>query len=329
MAFLTKVIADSVSPDGARLTTLEVTLPRIVLAEFNTHRMLSRNSASSRAIPVEKRIAMIEADPFVPEAFGKNQRGMQAGDALEGEAELRARLAWYNAMNAAVVQAGELAKLEVHKQLANRLLEPFAWHTIVCTATEWENFFALRCHPNAQPEIRTAAEMMREAMRSSYPHPVDYNDWHLPYLQTGEAFDFDVQDGRPPFPAIPTKVKVSVARCARVSYLTHDGKRDPSADLALYDRLASAGHMSPLEHVARPAQRADFTNGVGSVDIEDLRVAVGPDGIGPLLNVPSPTGPLECTVDVPLEHFWFGNFRGWVQHRKLIRGEYVFTGGAA
>lgn len=296
-----RVVADSISPDKVRLTTIEVTLPRIVLAEFNTHRMFSRNSASSRAIPVERRIQMIEAEPFVPAAFGKNQKGMQAGEALEGEAELRARLAWYNACNAAVVQAKELAKLGVHKQLANRLLEPFAWHTIVVTSTEWDNFFALRCHPNAQPEIRTAAELMAEAMKLSEPHPVDYFDWHLPYLQTGEAFDFDVLDGRS-HPPTPTKVRVSVARCARVSYLTQDGRRDPSADLDLYTRLASAGHMSPLEHVARPAKVQDT---VGAMC--DARVL------------------LDYKPIVHPHQLWFGNFRGWVQHRKEVPGEAVFA----
>jgi thymidylate synthase ThyX len=315
MAYEAKVIADSISPENVRLTTIEVTLPRIVLAEFNTHRMFSRNSASSRAIPVERRIQMIESDPFVPTAFGKNQKGMQAGEALEGEAEVRARLAWYNALNASVVQARELAKIGVHKQLANRLLEPFAWHTIVVTATEWENFFALRCHPNAQPEIRTAAEMMRDAMRASEPVPIGYDEWHLPYLKTGEAFDLDVFDEgwkqacgaskRDVGPYTPAKVKVSVARCARVSFLTHDGVRDTEADRGLYDKLAGNGHMSPLEHAARPATSRDI--GMAMASAAELGVSIGYDIIG------NP------------DKLWFGNFKGWVQHRKLVAGESVFV----
>lgn len=290
MAYECKMICDSVSPDGVRLCTLEVTLPRFVLAEFNTHRMLSRNSASSRAIPVEKRIAMIEADPFVPAAFGKNQKGMQAGEALEGEAEVRARLAWYNALNAAVAQATELATIGVHKQLANRLLEPFSWHTIVVTATEWANFFALRRHANAQPEIRTAADMMNDVMLSSRPVELGFGEWHLPYIQLEEYTDRELTAGDP----WSKLIKLSVARCARVSYLTHDGVRDHSKDLELYERLASAGHMSPLEHAARPMQPSDEHELPGFYE----------RGSSP----------------------WSGCFRGWVSHRALTPGEAVFRG---
>lgn len=248
MGFAARVLADSISPRGVRLTTLEVTLPRIVLAEFNTHRVFSRNSASSRAIPVEKRIADVEADPFVPEAFGKNQKGMQATDVLSVDEESLARGAWLNALQYAVTYAGELARVGVHKQLANRLLEPFSWHTIIVTATEWSNFYALRCNPMAQPEIRRAAELMRDAMLKSGPNHLPEGGWHLPLVRDVEHEEFQVAD----------LVKLSAARCARVSYLTHDGRRDPQADLALYDRLASAGHMSPLEHPARATNHRSF-----------------------------------------------------------------------
>lgn len=247
MGFAAKVLRDSVSLAGVRLTTLEVTFPRIVLAEFNTHRMLSRNSASSRAIPVAKRIVAVEEDPFVPAAFGKNQKGMKAEYDLGEQANEQARVRWLSACKVAVAHARGLADLDVHKQLANRLLEPFLWHTVVVTATEWSNFFALRCSPEAQPEIRTVAEMMRDAMAASAPTPIGEGDWHLPYVEPGEAFDLVVGGMN-----VKDVARVSAARCARVSYLTQDGVRDPSADLALAKRLADAGHMSPFEHAATP-----------------------------------------------------------------------------
>lgn len=251
MGFAAKILADSLSPDGVRLTTMEVTFPRIVLAEFNTHRMLSRNSASSRAIPVEKRIAAVHADPFIPAAFGKNQPGMQAStDLLDNEAWW-ALQAWKNACENALTFAAELARLGVHKQLANRLLEPFLWHTVIVSATEWSNFFALRCHKDAQPEIRTVAVMMRDALESGSPVSLHRGHWHLPLVDAEEIGDQNRVG------SIEFWKKVSVGRCARVSVLTHDGKRDLVADVELCERLQVAGHMSPFEHVARPLERVD------------------------------------------------------------------------
>jgi thymidylate synthase ThyX len=245
MAFSAKVLADSISPAGHRLTTLEVTLPRIVLAEFNTHRMFSRSSASSRAIPVEKRIAMVESDPFVPESFGKNQKGMQAAEVLDTTKANHARDIWLGAAQAACIHAKRLADIEVHKQLANRLLEPFCWHTIICTATEWDNFWGLRISPMAQPEIAKPAEMMAEVMRASVPKRIEIGFWHTPLVPDEEELVSAGYSSR-------QIAEISTARCARVSYLTHDGKRDPTADIVLYHRLVTSGHMSPLEHVATP-----------------------------------------------------------------------------
>jgi hypothetical protein len=255
MGYAAKVLKDSITTDGARLTTFEVTFPRIVLAEFNTHRMLSRNSASSRAIPVLKRIKAVVDDPFVPESFGKNQAGMRAETAVDSEAALLAQAAWFDARDAAVRHAHALAKLDVHKQLANRLLEPFLWHTVIVSATEWENFDALRCSAAAQPEIRKPAEMMRDARAASTPERLRFGQWHTPMLDEGEALQLLAQD----FSADDVLL-VAVGRCARVSYLTHDGIRDPRADVELAKRLRSSGHMSPFEHVAEayPIAREDF-----------------------------------------------------------------------
>jgi thymidylate synthase ThyX len=236
------VVADSVA-GGVRLSTIEVTLHRFVLAELNTHRVFSRNSASSRAIPVAKQLQRVLEDPALPVEFGANQPGMQAGAALQGEAHEAALAAWLTARDAAVTAVRQLAELGVHKQVTNRLLEPFMWHTVIVTATDWEGFWHQRCSPLAQPEIRVAAEAMRAALDASTPVEVALGDWHTPYAGAEEV-DLDAA----------ARTRVSAARCARVSYLTHDGRRDVAADEALYERLVTADppHWSPLEHVARP-----------------------------------------------------------------------------
>lgn len=246
MAFDVKVLCDSISPEAIRLTTLQVTIPRIVLSEFNTHRVFSRNSASSRAIPIEKRIAAVKQDPFIPLSFGRNTKGMQAKEELESKQQQEARQVWLSAMDQAIEHAEQLSKLDVHKQLANRLIEPFCWQTIIVSATEWKNFFALRCSKDAQPEIMTAAYLMRGAMQASSPKTLTLKDWHLPLLNDKEQLlmqNFSMEE----------LCMISVGRCARVSYLTHDGKRDPQADIELAQRLRNSGHMSPFEHVAQPS----------------------------------------------------------------------------
>lgn len=238
-----KIIADSISLFGDdRLTTMEVTFPRMVLAEFNTHRMFSRNSASSRAIPVEKQLLRVMTDPFIPVHFGANQSGMQANAELQGLSRLAARDEWLSARDSAVKHVKRLLDLGLHKQITNRILEPFMWHTVIVTATEWSNFFALRAHPDAQPEIRVIAEMMKDIYEKHSPEFLEHWEWHLPFIQPEEL------DGK--FELSEEARKISAARCARVSYLTHDGTRDLDADLTLYERLVSGGHMSPLEHVA-------------------------------------------------------------------------------
>jgi thymidylate synthase ThyX len=238
------VVLDSLSPAGVRLTTLEVTLHRFVLAELNTHRVLSRNSASSRAIPTAKQVRRLVDDPALPVEFGTNQRGMQAGEALTGEAHDAALRVWLEARDHAVAAAEQLFELGVHKQVVNRILEPFMWHTVILSGTDWDGFWQQRCSPLAQPEIRVAAEAMRAAFDASEPAPLAEGGWHTPYVRDDEA-DLDVE----------LRKRISAARCARVSYLTHDGRRDLAADEELYERLVTADppHWSPLEHVATPA----------------------------------------------------------------------------
>lgn len=277
MGFGARILKDSVGPNGVRLTSLEVTFPRIVLAEFNTHRMFSRNSASSRAIPVKTMLARVMADPFVPIYWGENQKGMQAASELGPEAQRLAVKNWMRARNVAVSIVKRLQKpdINLHKQIANRLLEPFMFHTVIVSSTEWTNFFALRDHKDAQPEIRFAAALMRDVMDASTPTLLSPGDWHLPLVDDydhllGEGFTQD------------QLVRICVGRCTRVSYLTHDGKRDPQADLDLAARLQISGHMSPFEHAA------------------------------------------QCLTEHETQ--WSGNFRGWLQYRKTLPNESVFTG---
>jgi thymidylate synthase ThyX len=247
VAYSARVLLDSVSPAGVRLTTLEVTFPRFVLSEFNTHRAFSRNSASSRAIPTSKLLERIANDPVLPLEWGRNKAGMSADDVLTTDEEEAAKRIWLSARDAAVEHARRLLELKVHKQELNRVLEPYLWHTVIVTATEWENFFALRCAPAAQPEIRAAANRMRDALAASLPRDVAHGHWHLPLVQDDER-TLDIESQK----------KISAARCARVSYLTHDGTRELQKDLELHDRLKSDRHLSPFEHVGTPAADAEF-----------------------------------------------------------------------
>ena len=299
MTITAKVLADSVGTHGApRLITLQLRYPKFIHGEFMTHRMFSRNASSSRAIPVERLIRDVIEDPVYPSFWGANQKGMQADaecnvplqlqapddsefwkDPDNTDAQLRhcamsRTEAWDEARDRAVHMARTFAKAGYHKQIVNRLLEPFCHINVVVTATHWSNFFALRCHRDAQPEMRMLAEAMRDAIDRSAPRGLVHG-WHLPYVYPDEEGD------------TTTLIKLSVARCARVSYLTQEGKT-PSReeDLALYDRLVSSVplHASPCEHQATP----------------DLRMA----GYGRWEN--------------PSLH---GNLLGWRQYRKTLPGE--------
>lgn len=244
MSYAAKIIADSMSQyTGNRLTTFEITFPRYILAEFNTHRAISRSSASSRAIPVKKQIERIINDPFIPIHWGKNQSGMQAETELDANTIEDLTDEWLNACDNAVSSAQRLISLGLHKQVANRILEPFMWHTVICSATDWSNFFALRANEMADPHIQVVAKMMQKLYNENEPNQVGWYGWHLPLTGFEGDEDLDLEDLK----------KVSVARSARVSYLTHNGTRDIDADLTLYNRLLESRHLSPFEHVAQPA----------------------------------------------------------------------------
>lgn len=254
MTYYAKVIADS-QFNGHRLTTMEVQTWRFVLAEFNTHRKFSRNSASSRAIPFNKQLVrMDELGIAFPLEWPREQRGMQGGEELSNPHRANAQWAWKIAANNAREAAKQLHEWGLHKSVVNRLLEPFMWHKIIVSSTEWDNFFAQRCSPLAQPEIRVTAEAMRDALDQSYPKELKYGDWHTPYIRDEDYDEFVTLPGFDQRMQRTLPARVSAARCARVSYLTHDGKRDIAVDLDLFNKLVSADppHWSPLEHVATP-----------------------------------------------------------------------------
>jgi len=254
------VIADSKNEQtGDRITSFVLTLPRIVLAEFNTHRALSRNSASSRAIPIKTMLEIVRATPFVPIRWQKEHKGMQGTEYhSETDSEMLAEK-WLLARTAAALHAEQLSAYPnggVTKQLCNRLLEPFLWHTVIATGTELENFFALRAHPAAEIHIAKLAEMALDALNASTPKMLMAGQWHIPFgnnLDTGrlKTIMFKLYDA--PDVSVLVKdamVKIATARCARVSYLNFEGKDDYYADLKLYDMLAEMGHWSPFEHCA-------------------------------------------------------------------------------
>ena len=329
MTISAKIICDSISLDGIRLTTMQLRYPRFIHAEELTHRIvsttsemieiiypdgvmydrnLSRNASSSRAIPVSKLIEDNERDPVYPSFWGSNKPGMQAGEECNnlvnvfvdhetGSINLSREQAWDFGRNEMIRLAKAFADAGYHKQIVNRLLEPFSHINVLVTATNYENFYALRRHPDAQPEIHELADRMFEAQQASTPVPLEQGQWHIPYV---DEWDWC---GKDPILTEEQAIKISVARCARVSYLTHEGKKpDIEADLKLYDRLVGSTplHASPCEHQATP----DILHKVSTSTLIDGKVVGGS----------------ELKWENPHQH---GNLTGWIQYRKTLPNEYV------
>lgn len=299
MTISARIVADSTYEGGKRLTTFVLRYPRFVHAEFMTHRVFSRNAASSRAIPTKKFRANVRQDPACPVFWGKNQSGMQAAAELTGFRLKLAKLVWFKAMYVALFFNWVFEKIGLHKQIANRILEPWMHIEVVCTGTDFDNFYALRDHPMAQPEIQELARKMLEAHNASVPRVLKPGQWHLPFMNQDESLD-----------GLTNKdfmylAQLSSARCARVSYLNHNGTHSTrEEDLQLFERLmgGSPKHASPSEHQARvPVLTVDFDE--ESPDTDDYEW----------------DGPFR--VEMKPERR--SNFDGWVQHRKLIEGETI------
>lgn len=299
MSISAQVIADTVSPAGKRITTLQLEFPRFILSQFNKHRMFSNNAASSRAIPTKRLLDRVMDDPVIPVRFGKNQAGMVAESYLEGMEYHTALGIWLDARNTAMTAAQDLADLGVHKEIVNRLLEPFSYTQVIVTATEWDNFFNLRLKPDAQPEIYALAKAMKEAMDASEPEKGTY---HLPYVLS-EDYDkvSELIGSTDKADLFYTLAHISAARCARVSYNKHDGTpADIDTDIELANRLQVARHSVCFEH-----QAIAVTTGVIQVTDEELN----DDG-----SVKS------CDfVRISPSDVSSGNFYGWNQFRKSLQ----------
>lgn len=292
MPISAKIIADSISTTGIRLTTMQLRYPKFIHGEFMTHRVFSRNASSSRAIPTKQLIMDIERDPAMPVFWGKNRPGMQAVQEMTREDQDSAIKLWNDARDFAILYAYRLYAMDAHKQIVNRVIEPWSHINVVVTATEWENFFKLRCHPDAQPEMRVLAETMREVKSKSTPVLLQVGEWHLPYVNRDVA-EPEKPTGVEWSDDNDTFIKLSVARCARVSYFTHVNKiPSKEGDLKLYDRLVGSIplHASPTEHQATPDE-------VVSNVVHDVNQWRSPN--------------------------LHGNLIGWIQYRKTLANENV------
>lgn len=256
MPYEVKIILDSVSPDGARLTTLTAKYPRFIHAEMLTHRVFSRNTSSSRAIPMAKLRQQVIDDPVMPIHWGRNQPGMQASEEIGQIERHEANRLWRVACAQAIATHRKMEALGLHKQVANRVLEPFLWTTCLISSTTWGNFLTLRRDKDAQPEMQKIATMIGDALEAS--KPVE-RTLHLPYW-TDEDEEY-TQQNIEGWAWKRARKGISAARCARVSYLNHEGDRDIDRDLDLAGKLVSSRHWSALEHpaTAQPGQHGNFT----------------------------------------------------------------------
>lgn len=313
-----RVIADSVSPVFGRITTFEVEHHRWILAEINKHRMLSNNYQSSRAVPVSKIIDQVVSNPATPVFWGKNQTGMQASEQCDNDIDLPMFTSKESWVDTLPIEAAWETTAEIfaeyaecfnsagyHKQIVNRLLEPFMMVKGVITATEWDNFFFLRRHKDAQPELQELANCMFEAMKQSSPDRLDIGFWHLPYVRCERDFNskqiyttsLDEVIKDEDLLTLEQAKKVSAVACAQVSFRNLD--LSPETVERVYSRLVDGEqpHAVCLEHQATPMVepvdtmkfKKDWEHGVSHVDKNG--------------------------------YFWSGNFKWFIQNRKQLPNE--------
>ena len=304
-----KVVCDSISEQGVRLTTFEIEYPRIVMSEFNTMRAISKNSSSSRAIPVAKMLEHTKNINLKPVYFGSKKSGMQAGDELDGNDLINAKLFWEAALFDAVTWATELDELGVAKEVTNRLVEPFQLVKVVCTATDWGNFFNLRLHPDSDPNICMLAYKMYQDMQESKPIELKVGEWHLPFVNVGwnGKGEMCYADEDFNFIELEQAIKLSAASCASVSYRT-EGMTLEKAD-KIFDMLIKAEviHASPFEHLATPISK--------EIEIENNDYLT----VGFINKVgDSNTWQKGITHMNKQDELCSGNLRGWVQYRHLL-----------
>ncbi len=296
-----KLLKYSISPSGKKIATFEIYLPKVLLAEYNTHSLIARNFSSSRAIPVGRNN---EIESFYPSYWGKNQSGMVAKDE-EIDDIASANEFWDIAISSSKYYSRKLSDLGLHKQWANRLND---WHTMakgVTTATEWNNFLWLRNAEDAQPEIKELAEQIQHLLESEQPQKLSPGEWHLPYIKTerssssGELRYFDEVSDE--YLDLDTAKRVSMARCAAVSYRTEGIGVTKAQDI--YNKLFSGKrvHASPAMHQATPMLEWNTLE-------QNLHYMMATEGVTHL----DKKG--RC---------WSGNLQGWVQNRQLLPNHFV------
>lgn len=299
-----EIVADSISDmvDNKRIITYVLEYPRFIHSEFMTHRLFSRNAASSRAIPVKKVIELVENTPAMPIHWGMNQAGMQAKEELTGLCLETTQFEWVSASKNAMWSATRLNTLGAHKQIVNRILEPFQMIRVVCTATEYDNFFYLRYHADAQPEISELARVMWEAREQSIPEELQPGEWHVPFVNTsrdaaGKRYYWNfISDTEKVEISLEDALKVSASCCAQVSYRKTDTSLEKALDI--YNKLVTMKpvHASPFEHCATPMENI-FGEDYMGVEIRPQKGVTHNDIKG---------------------NGWSANFCGWIQYRQLI-----------
>lgn len=320
------VICDSISEQGQRITTVEVEVPRIVLAEMNTHNAISKNCSSTRAITIAKAIQQIEENGFEPVYWGEKQSGMSARNELSEENLELSKMYWRRAKRNAIRSVKNLDFFRTHKQIAGRLLEPFQMVKQVLTATDWDNFFNLRIHPDAQPEILMLAYKIYKALEASCPTVLRAGEWHLPYVeisQTDDVFEtyyyvWNVDttgtetDGYKDEERLTLEEaqRVSASCCAQTSYRKSDTSLEKA--VTVFDRLVTADvlHASPFEHLATPVLPRKQPSSKNSCGI-DISQCVNLEGI-------MDTWQQGITHLKRNGQFGSGNLTGWISYRHLL-----------
>lgn len=289
-----KVVCDSLSPDGVRITTLEIEYPRFIHGEFMTHRSLSKNSSSSRAIPIQKMLDQIESNMAIPIYWGKNKSGMQAVEEVSKFDEAKSVLNWERSFNYTKERVLDMVDIGLHKQVPNRLTEPFQMMKVVVTGTDWENFFNLRIHPDAQPEICMLAYKMYQAMQESKPISLKAGEWHLPFVNIGWNGSGDMAYFNEKFDVIglDDAIKISASCCAQVSYRNTDMSLEKADKIFNMLIKSDVLHASCFEHLATPIRSQE-----GLINGWDFGI----------------------THQNKQGQLFSGNLRGWISYRQQLQ----------
>lgn len=303
MEISAKILAHSISPQGKQIATFELEYPRFIHSELMTHHMFAVNASSSRAIPVSKVIERVKSDPAMPIHWGKNKPGMSASEEVEYK-EI-AKQNWVASANSAAYYAKLFSEIDLHKQVTNRILEPYQWMKVVLTATEFANFFWLRIAEDAQPEICELATKMKQALCDSEPTILEIGEWHLPYIDLYRSDCGGILDYIDPVEGTVLGLEeakmISMARCAAVSYRTENIGIERAHDI--YKKLFSGQrvHASPASHQATPIVECKSMNEIFE-QVFNQKGITHVDQYGSL---------------------WSGNLNGWIQLRQLIPNNYI------